>query len=137
FTAVLAPTPGARAPIVRRERLLAPLRAPAQFARGPLGAHQRLVLQTPRVAQPQPDEVRDLVRENARKLRPRAVECDAPLAQKCSGMHRPAPVAKTIGPFDPDGSARQFGHASQKLAENKTGGGHPTQGTASGSERKQ
>lgn len=93
---VLAPGPGSRLPLLRFQRLLAPLRAPAKFsarALRQLGRDEFFEAVPHRVAEPQPDEMGQLVDKDAGEFGVRAVERDTPFAQEGSGVYRPATPA--------------------------------------------
>src|SRR5450759_3924881 len=109
--------PAARTPggVLRAQGLLPPLRAPPQFPARPcldFGPHQILIAEPRGITQPQPDEVRHLVDENPRKLRPRTIERDPPFAQKRPRMHRPAPVPQPAHHIYPHRQTRKRWHLS-------------------------
>ena len=70
------------------------------------------------VAQPvagaQPDEVKPLVHEDARKLGARAGDHHAPLPQKRSGMHRAARVVQSRHALNPNRSTRRGRQAAEQ-----------------------
>jgi hypothetical protein len=97
FARIFAPAARAALEIGGGELLLPPLCGPAQFPVSPgvdLAREQVFISAAQRVSQPQPDEVEKLMDEDTSELcgiaRERGFEHDAPLAQKGSGMDRPA-----------------------------------------------
>src|SRR3989442_581092 len=82
---VLPPPEAARADIGSAQTPLPPLRRPAELSPRscpPFVAQQVFKGATPRIAQPQPDEMKELMNENARKLGAAAIEGNPPRAQE-------------------------------------------------------
>jgi hypothetical protein len=72
---------------------------------GVFGPEQRFPGVAHGVAGAQPYEVEQLVDEDAREFGARAVEGDAALAQKGTGVDGTAAVAESAGGFDADGGS--------------------------------
>ena len=120
LAAILPPAAVAGSDITGRERAFSPLRRPAQLAaraRLPFTLHQALVGAARRVSQSNPNEVKQLVDEDARKLLPAATERHAAFPHKCSGIDRaPGPrghPAQGVRALDADGSARNRRQTAQ------------------------
>src|SRR5262249_10273399 len=97
LAAVFAPETGAPAYVGSAQAVLAPFRRPAQFpgrARQPLRRHLPFKLQAQRIAQPEPDEVKQFVHEDTGKLGRGASEPHGALADERAGMHRAMAVAQ-------------------------------------------
>ena len=116
LAAILPPSASAALNIVGSEGAFSPLRRPAQLAaraRLPFTLHQALVGVARRVAQPRPDEVKHLVDEDARELRPAAIERHTALSHKRSGVHHAAPAAQGPRALNADGRARDRRQTAQ------------------------
>ena len=116
LAAVLAPAPGAARGIGRSQRQFAPLGAPSEFApgaRAELPAEMPLPAVAQGIAEPDPDEVRQLVGEDSGKLGGCAVESDAPVAEKAAGVDGAPAIAEAAGALDVHGCARQGRHAAE------------------------
>src|SRR5690348_14790891 len=77
LAAIFPPAPRAAADIRPAERAFSPFRAPTKLSFGAAEQFdaQQLFPRAPQaIAQPQPDEMRCLMSENARELRPGAIE---------------------------------------------------------------
>lgn len=106
FAGVFAPTAGAGSPVRGGEGALAPFRGPAELATGfvaELGGEEALPATAPGVSGTQPDEVEDLVDQNAGEFGARAVESDATFAKEGAGVDGSAPVGESGGGVDVDG----------------------------------
>ena len=120
LAAILPPSASAALNIVGSEGAFSPLRRPAQLAaraRLPFTLHQALVGVARRVAQPRPDEVKQLMDEDAREFRPAAIERHTALSHKRSGVHRAAGPrghpAQGVRALDADGRARDRRQTAQ------------------------
>ena len=83
---------------MRAERVLSPFRAPPEFTPRPrrdFRAYDLFVSKPRRIAQPQPDEVGQLVDENPRKLGTGAIQRDSTFAEKRPRMYRPTTVPQS------------------------------------------
>jgi len=79
-----------------------------------LGAQQAFKGAAPRIAQAQPNEMKQLMDEDARKLAPAAIEGDTPGAQEGSGMGLAALVAQAADAFEANRRAGKWGQPPQK-----------------------
>ena len=133
---VFAPTAVPFGGIRRSERRFPPLRRPAELpasACAPLGRNQILEIAAQGVAKANPDKVKKFMRENARELGASAVERDATVAEKGSGMYGPTAVPQAGAHLDADGETREGGEAFEERCDparedgvtaEKKGGGH-------------
>ena len=91
-----------------------PSPAPGPGNRHECRGQQVLEIVAQPVAGAQPDEVKPLVHEDARKLGARAGDHHAPLPQKRSGMHRAARVVQSRHALNPNRSTRRGRQAAEQ-----------------------
>src|SRR5262245_66665994 len=92
------------------ERLLTPLRAPAQFAAAPFHTDQVLIAPALRLAQTERDEMGRLMGEDPGEFGARAIERDAQLAEKRPRMDRHQADAQARASMQPYRTAPPCGH---------------------------
>jgi hypothetical protein len=99
---------------------------------GVFGAEERFPGVAERIAGAEPDEMEQLMDEDAREVGARAIQGDAALAQKRAGVNGAAMVAESEGGFDADGRSGEWREAAQEGAERGGVGGEEDGGICHG-----